>query len=166
MNPTRVVLLQVVRLEDPGACEPACRALRRRFPGCVISLPAPYAVARVGHIAGVDRIVVVEPGFRKATRQLAAERFDAACIGYEWPSLPGPLALEVRALMLGTAHLLAAVGGELRGMSRARLALRVACGLGIAALCAVAVGAISPLLFALLALGGLGTKPAGKQSVQ
>ena len=147
----RVLLLQVVRLEDPQASGPVCQALRRRLPGCAISLPAHYAVARVGHLAGVDDVMVMEPGFWKGARHLRTQRFDAACIAYECPSLPGPLGLEALALTSGATRLLAATGGELRGISRGKLALRVLCGTGIAGLCALFGALISLVLPALIA---------------
>jgi hypothetical protein len=150
MSTARLMLLQVVRLEDPQACEPVCQALRERFPGSIISLPAHYHVARVGHVSAVDQVILMEPALWKAAGELRARRFDAACIAYECPSLPGPLRLEALALLSRSGRLLAYVDGRLREVSSARLALRIACGLGIAALCAILGTAVSLLLPPLL----------------
>lgn len=155
----RTVLLQVVRLEDPHACEPTCRALREGFPGSIITLPAEYHVARVGHLSGVDEVMVMEPGFWKQVRALRAQRFDAACVSYECPALPGPVRLEAMAMLCGSRGLLAASGAWLGDIARFRLALRIACGLGMAALCAIVGVALSLVLMPLLLLSRL--LPAG-----
>jgi hypothetical protein len=150
-----ILLLHAVREEDYRAVQEICRALRNHWPGAAIAVAASSRAAWLSNLSGADEVLVMGGGWRKSLQKLRSRRFDAACLVYEAPRLPGPVALEVIALASGCSRFLALVDGRVVGLSRFRLGVRAGTGIVIAALAAAAGAAAAVIVSAFLVASAL-----------
>jgi hypothetical protein len=149
-----ILLFHAVRAEEPLALERICAALRERWPGATIVAAAPSRAAWLSDLSGADDVLVMGP-WRRTLSKIRARRFDAACIVYDAPSLPGPTALEAVALASGCGRLTALAGGGVVGLSRIKVGLRVAAGLVTAAVLAAAGAAAAVIVSGFLIASAL-----------
>jgi len=149
-----ILLFHAVRAEEPEVIERLCAALRGRWPGAAIVAAAPSRAAWLLDLSGADEVLVMGP-WRRTLRKIRARRFDAACIVYDAPSLPGPVAVEMVALASGCRELIALVHDRPIPMSRIALGLRIGAGIMIAVLLGAAGIAAAVIVSCLLTASAL-----------